>query len=328
MFRKLNMPRWSNPYTLMGLSTLSLAAAVALQTAFPIYAQAVTDIASSSLSPGCEMPSGWDQVVERKPRFIVFGELHGTREAPAFVGNVACALATRGERLLIAVEHSSMYDAAFQSAWDLPHAQFAAAIRDAGWAGREDGVGSEAMMDLVTGLHSLKEEGMSIHIVAFNGARDEAQREKFSHLPGQGPHEAAQAENIRMAAEAKPYDHVLVLVGNIHARKLPVERGGSFFEPMVMHLGPRETIVTLDMKTSGGTSWACILKPGVTPEDGEPLPADAIECGSQPWRGIADIQQAPFVSLTAFPGIEKDENFDGFFWLGAVSASPPAVPRP
>ena len=55
----------------------------------------------------CQVPIGWNDVAARKPRFVVFGEVHGTRQAPAFIGDVACALAARGERILVAVEHSA-----------------------------------------------------------------------------------------------------------------------------------------------------------------------------------------------------------------------------
>lgn len=282
----------------------------------------------SSAEHRCDMPQGWDQVAQRHTKFVVFGEVHGTREAPAFVGKVACALSERGERILIAVEHHAIYNSAFQSAWDMREEDFEAAVRKAGWAERDDGVGSEAMMGLLVYLHSLKQQGKSIDIVAFNGAKDDAQGRKFRNQPGQGPHEAAQAENIRIAAQAKPYDHVLVLVGNLHARKLPVENGHSSFKPMVMQLARPEAITALDMKTSGGTHWDCTLKPGVTPEPGKPFPADAIQCISGPLKGDSELKRAPFISLVAVPTIDKDKSFDGFFWLGSVSASPPAVPRP
>lgn len=168
--------------------------------------------ATTTAPDSCTMPAGWEEVAHSKPRFVVFGELHGTREAPAFVGRVACALAARGGTILVAVEHNAKQNAAFQHAWQQPHPKFAAALRKAGWAGRNDGVGSEAMLDMLVRLHALKASGRSIDMVAFNGPRDDAQAAKFRDLPGQGGHEAAQAENIRLAAGARAYDHVLVLV--------------------------------------------------------------------------------------------------------------------
>ncbi|MEG3143198.1 hypothetical protein U1839_00910 [Sphingomonas sp. RT2P30] len=287
---------------------------------------AAQDSRQQAAGSDCVLPASWAQVERRKPRYVVFGEMHGSTESPAFVGTIACALAARGERLLVAVEHGSTNDAAFQAAWHLPHEQFAAALQKAGWAGRNDGVASTAMLALLVRLHALKEQGGAIRIVAFNGARDDAQRARFGALPGQGPHEAAQAENIRDAASAQPYDHILVLVGNLHARKRPVDRGGVTFSPMVMQLAPPEAVVSLNMRSAGGTLWNCQLKQGVALEAGKPIPGDAIECGNHPTRDLTDLHRAPFVSLRTFPHEKPDMDYDGFFWTGKVTASPPAVP--
>lgn len=321
----------------LGASLSMLVAALPLMSARPPLSSIIVEPEIASVretpapgeaTPNCTLSAGWAEVERRKPRYVVFGELHGTEESPAFVGNLACALAVKGERLLVAVEHNAEYDAAFQAAWRLPPAQFTAELQKAGWAGRNDGVASKAMLQMLVRLHALKQRGRSINIVAFNGARDDAQRARLSDLPGQGPHEAAQAENIRTAANARPYDRVLILVGNIHARKLPVDFRGVQFKPMVMQLAPAETIVALNMRTADGSSWGCRLKQGLTPEKGKPLPQGAITCGPYPMKEQLDLHQAPFVALGDFPQEKSDGNYDGFFWLGTVHASAPAVPAP
>lgn len=282
---------------------------------------------SQTLAEGiCALPQGWSAIAARKTPYIVFGEVHGTREAPAFVGATACALAAKGKRLLLAIEHSATDDAALQAAWALPAAQFPAALRLRGWAGRNDGIASEAMFGMLVRLHQLKSKGRRIDIVAFNGARDDAQRARFRDLPGQGPHEAAQAENIRRAAEAKRYDHVLVLVGNLHARKQPVEGRGAAFEPMAMRLAPPAAITSLNMVHAGGTTWNCQLRPGTVLEPGKPPPPGAIDCASHPARSSVDLRRAPFIGVGAPPYGDAKGAYDGYFWLGTVSGSQPAVP--
>lgn len=274
----------------------------------------------------CALPPGWSAVAQRRTRYIIFGESHGTIEAPVFVGATACGLARKGERLLIAIEHQAPENDALQAAWKLPKSQFPSALRLTGWKGRNDGVGSEAMFELLTRLHALKSDGARIDVVGFNGARDEVQRERFKDLPGQGPHEAAQAENIRLAAEAKAYDRVLVLVGNLHARKRPVVRGNVSFEPMAMRLAPSGEITSLVMKHGPGTTWSCRLKPGVVLQAGKPLPANSLDCGNHSTRGIPDLGKPPFVGLGSLPGADPDPAYDGFFWIGPVTGSPPAIP--
>lgn len=286
---------------------------------------AVSPLTTSSLE-ACTMMEGWSGIADRKPRFIVLGETHGTQEAPALVGNVACALAAAGERVLLAIELSVEDNAALQAAWRLPVDRFPLALRNAGWVGREDGVASRAMFDMLVMLHARKEAGLSIEVATFNGMRDDAQRERFAALAGQGPHEASQAENIGNAASAGAYDRVLILVGSFHARRNPVGEGAGRFEPMAMHLAKIGPTISLRMRDAGGSMWNCIAKPGMSVGPGQPITADAIDCGVHSVRGSADLSRKPFMQLGPFPGEEqRAQNYDGFVWLGSVTGSPPLM---
>ncbi len=277
----------------------------------------------AALTTACSIPSGWADIAQRKPHFVVFGEIHGTEEAPELVGNVACALAAQGKSILVAVEHNVSFDAAYQAAWQLPPEKFAAALLKEGWNESTDGKGSVAMLTMTKHLHQLAWQGRAIRIAAFDGNRDDEQRRQFSTLPGQGPREAAQADNIRIAANAGSYDLVLVLTGNIHARKLPFERTGTAVEPMAMHLARTGPMVTLDARYSGGGAWTCQLKPGLKLQPGKALSTDAIECAVHDFGLQPDLGPVPFVSLAASSDAAKA--YDGFFWLGTAHGSPPAV---
>lgn len=274
----------------------------------------------------CALPPGWDKVAERNPSYVVFGELHGTQESPQFVGALVCALASKGERVLLAVEHSAIVNAAFQAAWNGPADRFEAALADTGWAGRRDGVASEAMFAMLVKAHELKERGLSISIVAFNGARDAEQARRFADLPGQGPHEAAQADNIAVAASSGDYDRVLVLVGSLHARTDEVERGGVRFEPMARRLARSGTTVSLEMRYGAGTAWNCFLKQGVTVVPGQPLSPDALDCANHSGGGNAALEAAPFIGFSPPPGLVTEGEYDGFFWVGPISGSAPLRP--
>lgn len=273
----------------------------------------------------CDPPPGWDKVAARNTRFVVFGEVHGTNEAPAFVGDVACALAFQGERLLVAIELDTGVNAALQAAWAQPDDRFPAALRRIWPAGRNDGVGSEAMLALLLRLHRLRTGGRAIDVVAFNGNVTQERTGPFASLPGQGQHEAAQVENIR-AADAGRYDHVLVLTGNLHARKQPVTRGGVTFEPMAMRLAPAAAVTSLAMRTAGGTTWSCQLKPGCTFTPGRPLPEGAMSCAGHAIAASGTLAGPAGIGLGNAPGTTPDTAYDGYFWLGRVTASPPAKP--
>lgn len=182
------------------------------------------------------------------------------------------------------------------------------------------------MFDLVVGLHRLRAGGKRIDVVLFSGAKDEAQRARYAGLPSQGPHEAAQAENIRTAAQAKRYDHVLVLTGSVHARKSPVERRGPAFLPMAMQLAPANETTSFRLLNGAGTSWDCQLKPGTTFKPGSPVPNDAMDCDNHPTRGEVALNGPPFAALGMPTGYTAEGAYDGYVWLGPVTGSAPAVP--
>jgi hypothetical protein len=271
----------------------------------------------------CDLPAGWSDVAELKARFVVFGELHGTNEGPSFVGSLACALTRENNRVLVAIEHNAVENEALQSAWSSD--DFEQRLSTLLFAEGSDGRSSLAMFDLLVRLHRIKQSGAPLGIVAFNGFRDEQQAARFSNLTGQGPWEAAQAENIATASTSPTYDHVLVLVGNIHAMKTPVSRGGYDFDPMALRLSQYGKTVSLNMRYADGTSWNCLLKPGVDRTKG-PVGSDDIDCGPHPTKGEPNLGSEPFIRLEKNDGSNEQSTFDGFFWVGAISASVPKSP--
>lgn len=286
-------------------------------------------LAAAALSSAlpCVLPPGWAAIEARETPYVIFGEIHGAAQSPAMVGAVACGLAAKHERVLVAVELSAEGNDALQAAWAGPQADFAATIDRTmpDWKGRRDGVASRAMHALLVRLHALKAAGAAIDVVAFSPGAPPA---RFKTLPGQGPIEAGQAENIRRAADAGAYDRVLILVGNLHARKVPVERGAVSWRPMAMHLAPAKAVISLDMTYSGGTMWNCKMKPGSQFTPGKPIPDDAIACGAYPTRGTGGSGQGPRVGLGRMPGVDEPAGaYDGYYWLGAVSSSPPYSAR-
>lgn len=284
-------------------------------------------VAAAVPAMACDLPPRWAAVEARRTRYVIFGETHGTEQAPAFVGRVACALAKRNERLLLAIEQGSTDNAAFQAIWAGPDSGFADRLRAAPWwKGRTDGVASEAMLALLVRLHGLRADGKRVDVVLFNGAKDDVQRARFATLPAQGPHEAAQAENIRTAANAGHYDHVLVLTGSLHARKDPVTGRGPAFLPMAMQLAPAAATTSLRFYAGAGTMWNCMRKPDAILKPGQPITSDMIDCGKHAVRGVTTLSGPPFLALGAPAGVTPEGAYDGYIWLGPISGSPPAVP--
>lgn len=303
------------------MKTLLVALALCLPAA--LAAEPAPETASA-----CTAPDGWADVLAQNPRFVVFGELHGTVEAPALVARIICAEAMQGRRVLLAVEHSSLYNTGLQAAWELPHDAFRAALPELGWRGQDDGVGSEAMLQMVLGAHALKDGGASVDIVAFNHTKDDAQRARFADLPSQGPHEAAQAENIAEAAARKEYERVIVLVGRTHAEIAPLRlsSGGPAFEPMAVRLRGYGTVLSLGMKHAGGETWGCALAPGTKLTPGQAVTKDMITCSASRAGAEGASDRAPHITVGNLADPQLAHRFDGTFWVGPITASPPAFP--
>lgn len=302
------------------MNKLFLALTAALALAFGTAARGE---ASAGAAAPCGLPAGWSDVAKLDPHFVVFGELHGTNEGPRFVGSLACALARQNKRVLVAIEHNASDNAALQAAWNAD--DFEEKLAKLGFAGRSDGVASKAMFDMIVGLHLLKESGLPVDIVAFNGFRDERQQSRLADLPGQGPHEAAQAENIATASMAHSYDDVLVLVGKLHAQKTTISRHGIEFDPMARRLSQYGKVVSLKMRHADGTAWNCQLKPGTDPTSTVMRPED-LDCGAHPSKGEQAFGPDPFIGLEEADNVYGPPVFDGFFWIGPISASPPRTP--
>lgn len=303
----------------------TLIGSLAAHLAVPLAAQVQPSEPGLVQAP-CTAPEGWDDVVARDPDFVVFGELHGTNEAPAFIAQIICSEARRGERVLLAVEHSSWQNSAWQTAWALPHKAFRQALPDLGWRARDDGVASAAMLALVTGAHALKDRGAAIDIVAFNGTRDDGQRTRFADLPAQGPHEAAQAENIAEAADSKDYDRVIVLVGNLHAEIAPLSIGGPDFDPMAVRLRAYGSVVSLGMRHAGGENWSCQLPPGTMLAPGQEVTSEMIVCAASRAGAEGASGRGPHITVGSLGDRQLERRFHGVFWVGPITASPPAFP--
>jgi hypothetical protein len=274
---------------------------------------------------GAELAAmGWNDIVAGNPDYVVFGELHDTQEAPQLFGRIAGALARSGKHVLVAVELSAAHNADYKAAWNGPHDRFAASLPESDWNSLSDGRTSEAMLAMLTQLHEQKVAGAPISLVAFNGFRDEEQRARLATPGSQAGHEAGQAENIATERDAGQYDYVLVLVGNLHARIVEVADRGATFQPMAMRLKSRGRVLSLNMASAGGTMWNCLLRDGITLQPGQNVTDAMMDCGAHPTLGLTGYPNIPHLALGQMPGAEHGEAYDGHFWLGAISGSPPA----
>jgi hypothetical protein len=225
----------------------------------------------------------------RPGAIILFGELHGTNEAPAFVANAAglAAQSKLGARVGVEVpiNMQSRVDKFLLSAGTEDDVK--QLTQSSFWDGR-DGRSSEALVSLFDKIRRLKQAGKDVDVYLFDIA-----------LIGSGSRDESMAKNILAAVAKSPAAVHLILTGNVHART-----GSKRW--MGWHIRQRHPqLISLNIAHSGGTAW-------VHTEQG---------IGPTKFRG-KDQGSVPFVKRVE----AKDESdFDGYYYVGNLSASPPAT---
>lgn len=233
----------------------------------------------ASLKQECKKLQGWDSVVSQETRWILVGEIHGTRETPEIFGDLVCLFSLE-EPVTVALEHPVEAQAAIDQFISSEGDQEAkeAFLRDQIWSGPQFGVSSEAIFDLYDRLRILHAEGRVSRVLSFQPR----------YAPGssgfdQGAYEKLLADSL-VERTAVP-GRVLVLTGNFHARRTPFVADGAL--PMAAYLPVKQAVV-LDAVPNGGTFWGCTPVCGETSlgmnpnrerelvaEEGEGLPYDA-----------------------------------------------------
>ncbi|QRK04488.1 hypothetical protein JQX13_30035 [Archangium violaceum] len=239
----------------------------------------------------------------QRGRVMLLGELHGTREVPRFVALGACQVATRGIPVTVGLE--------------MPVADQERVRRFIASAGTEhdhallmespfwrspypDGRGSEAVVRLLEQLRWLRAQGLDVRAFVFD----------HPELQGEA-REAAMARTILSEVETGAERFFLVVTGNIHPRTQPGVPWDLGYRPMGYMLARKlPSLLSLDVAFDSGTAWICFVGKG-----------DSLECGERPTKG-KDNGDRYFVSLFERP---SESGFHGVFYVGAVSASPPAV---
>lgn len=247
----------------------------------------------------CAPPAGIDQVIsDEQVHFAIFGEVHGSVEAPALFGESVCAAAAEGKSVLVGLEFSESTTDSFHQFMRSSGSpeDVKKLLESSHWLNQAaqfpDGRTSEAMLRLVKRLRELRASGQAISITTFV-------RPPPGTMETQTPYEQGLSGSLMEANSNGSFDLVMVLVGNIHASKATVN-SGTPFEPMAMHL-PQDSTMSLTMTSAGGEAWNC--RP---------------ECGEHPLRQSTE-EPEPVVTI----GEADRKGYDGTFSVGMASASPP-----
>jgi hypothetical protein len=235
-------------------------------------------------------------------RLTIFGELHGTKQVPVFVGSHVCTLLSMGREvsliLEVGMDEQSRIDIYLKS-------QGSAADRAALLAGNfwtrprpkgksiQDGRASEAMMSLIEYARQQRRATNRLTI-----------RAASAHKAGQNTDEMM-ANAIRESVALNPAGYTVALMGGVHASTAK----GTPWDPNYESVGFRlRDLLPMSVNTahSGGSTWACM----------------ASGCHEHQLFELPSVEGMP-VGYAA----STREGFQWSFMLGRVSASPPAVPE-
>lgn len=192
-----------------------------------------------------------------KSRFILVGEMHGTREVPALVADLAERWSKPREEngvgplLVVALEYPRS-EAADLNAYFRSDGGPAAKRRlfDSPFWSRsyQDGRSSEAMLDLIEGVRMLARSGRRVKLAPFD------QNAKQAKLDGS--RDKSLAQNLRAIVKANPAARVLALTGNYHARQsigAPWDANFRFMGHYLKDLAP----YSIDVNAMRGSYWGC-----------------------------------------------------------------------
>jgi hypothetical protein len=241
----------------------------------------------------------------KRGNILLFGELHGTQEAPAFIADVVC-IATKKRipvtlGLEIPLDEQTSIDRFLDSGGGA--AAEARLTEGAFWRPkRQDGRSSIAMLHLIEQVRALRASGYKVRIIAYDSKPG---------TPGQ-ERDRVMAQNLAAVAGREPRNVLVVLSGNIHNR---LTRGTSWdkeYEPLgylLTKASGSSRIISLDMSHEGGEAWGCR----------SPSPdSDEVSCAPYSYRPQVGAT-AWSLKLTAASGAP----FSGTYGVGRITTSPP-----
>lgn len=243
----------------------------------------------------------------REARLVALGETHGTMEAPAFAARLLCALANAKKLTLLGLEipgsEQSTIDAFVSGGSEV---EFRNSMRTSRFWNRDvqDGRSSMAMVTLIEFARDLRMRGRQVRVLAFDVTP--------SQVTAGITRDKIMALNLESALRAEPDATILLLVGNMHNRKAEGAPHDATFRSAV-NLMSEEKIISLLMQHAGGSAWFC-----ANDTEGKS------SCGVK--RGMFSMNDRSSPKL-----VELDRrllpDYDGYFFVGAINASPPAVER-
>lgn len=237
---------------------------------------------------------------------IALGEApHGTAESPQALYALACHLVEGGMPVRVGLEAPYTVSDALDAFLDHPDASREFHAASAGMWSVHDGRSSQAVLALLRHLGRLKAAGADVSVFAFDTAPEEYAGQANW---GFGLRDARMAAHLDAAIEGHE-GAVLLLTGRLHVRKKPLTLGAFELDSMAVAATARP-FPSLEMLHDGGTAWV------------------ASEANGETVHGVVSLgdllpDSAPERAFVLTPGLGA---YDGAYYTGPITASPPAFP--
>lgn len=187
-------------------------------------------------------------------RLLLIGELHGTRESPAVLLQLATDYAADGP-VLVGLEIQASEQTAIRRYLDSDGgAEQRMRLRSGSFwqdvPAHNDGRRNSEVLDLIEGIRRLRRAGRDVAVLAIDvgilGSSDSQARD------------LVMARRVRTAFEHLPRGRMLVLVGNVHAmREKPDYAPAEMQEPMGSYLIDLSPFA-VNLTARSGQFWACM----------------------------------------------------------------------
>lgn len=237
---------------------------------------------------------------------FLFGERHGTIEAPSFVANFACRIAVdTGEPTIVLLElpiPKELSDLSSEPT-SLQTAQNLILSNDPHWSKGHDGRTSAAMMEAILQILHLREQGLNIALGSIYP--NEFTKSKYDDLGLYAPEETIgknryYQEAVQILKYKDKFTNVITLSGKVHTRNHL-----RFFK----RIGITDIYMGFTQESGGGSEWNC-----------QPM---AGGCGTHPAptyrRTLVEASENASIVLLD----QEKDIFDGAFIFKSTKASPP-----
>ncbi len=227
------------------LSPRSFASALLLAGTM-ILGPPISATATVTSEVSCDEVPGLETLPLEAGTVLLFGEIHGTAEAPDLVADTVCQAIRRGHSPVVALEvplEETARVKAYLSSDGSADARKALLSSQFWQREYQDGRSSRAILALIEQLRRLRDHGGSLTVVLFD--ESDPSREP-------GARDRAMAQRLAKELTGEPDRLAVVLTGNVHARTTVGVRWDPDLEPMGHLLA--EKLAGRRPATSGGAA--------------------------------------------------------------------------